>query len=73
MNKFREVKKMFDGVDKEIKRLHLNNSYQQVKLVVERDYCSVCGKEEGREKITTCKQCRKWYHNSCSNNCKNCA
>ena len=44
MHRFREVKKMFEGLDKEIKRFHVTSSYQQVKLVVERDYCSVCGK-----------------------------
>ncbi len=64
---------MFETIDKEIKRLNVTASYQQVKLIAERDYCSVCGKEEGWEKITVCKQCRKWYHNSCSPNCKNCA
>jgi hypothetical protein len=38
---------MIEIFDKELKRMNISASFHQVKLVAERDYCSVCGKEQG--------------------------
>ena len=71
-NKFREVRKLYEGIDRELKRLNLSNVFPQMKSIFDKDVCSICMKEEGNQKIIDCRECRRWYHSACSSQCVNC-
>lgn len=51
----RDVRKLFENIDKEIKRQSSTATLPQIKTFTEKDTCTKCGKEEGYEKVTICK------------------
>lgn len=71
-SKLKEVRKLYEGIDRELKRLSLSSTFPQIKSVFDKDVCNICMKEENSQKIIICKECRRWFHASCGNQCLNC-
>ena len=77
----KEIKKLYEGVDHEIKRM-LSSSYPSDRKIFiknnddpERyDFCLYCktAHEDLTVPITNCWKCYNWYHKHCANKCMFC-